>query len=253
MVTAPFDERPARVRAGAGQKGGFMSSMPSSQSNPFSGRLILSGRTPLARGKHRVLYCLDEYPGLIVKVMPARKPPPADTIERRIRYALYKRFPVFRYRFWIHEQKALLRLRFKQLDTSADPPVASSFGIVLTDLGMGMLGEKIQTPDGELAPSLEQLVQENRVEEWLPHLNEFVAELYRWEIRAHDLKAANIVLGFRQDRHQFILVDGLGDGTLIPLRSWSARLNVQSLNKRLNAIAVKMNMGWNQRERRFFL
>jgi hypothetical protein len=85
----------------------------------------------------------------------------------------------------------------------------------------------------------------------LAMLNDFVRRVFAWRLRANDINAGNIVFGVRGGQPQFVLVDGLGDSNVVPLRSWSDRLNERSLARRFRSTARKVGLAWDDRSRRF--
>ncbi len=212
--------------------------------------LYLQNKEPLACGTHRAIFALDDHPALIVKVAIPRKAPPRNHI-KRIKYAIKKRICSQEQRPLLREYSAYLRLKKNPLNKTERPPVAEFHGLVATDLGLGMLYEKMQTTDGQLGISLGKLQRTNRLHAYIPLLNDFAQRLFTWQIRANDINRGNIVLGSHNGTEQFFLVDGLGDSHAIPLRTWFNKANEKSLHKRLAKTAGRIDLSWNVDRRCF--
>ncbi len=219
---------------------------------PWSSALRLHDKTPVAQGTHKALYEVEPDPTLIVKVM-LKKNPPAKTLLKRLKRFFHHLFPILGYRPLLREYAAYIKLKIRQLERTDDLPAAEFHGLILTDIGLGLLFEKIQTASGLLGPTLGTLFKTGKLPEYMPLLNDFAERLFAWEVRANDLNKGNIVLGVRDGREQFVLVDGLGDSHLIPIRTWFAWCNNRSLNKRLAKIASNTRLQWNASDRCFSL
>ncbi len=214
--------------------------------------LRLRDKTPLAQGDHRALYAVESDPTLVVKVIRATPAPPRNPV-KRLKRICHRVFPLSQDRSLLREYAAYMRLKRAQLERTDEPPVADWAGPVATDIGLGMLYEKIGPEDGTIGPSVSALARSGKLPEYLPLLNDFVRRLFEWEIRANDVNRGNIVLGTRHGREQFVLVDGLGDSHFIPVRTWFGWWNEYSLNKRLAKVAARTHLTWDPNERRFLL
>ena len=210
----------------------------------------LSGRTPLAQGTHCHVYAAPFDPELVIKVIRRDLPPPRNQWKKWKR-ALHGWRPALQDRPLIREYAAYIALRRTQIDRGGDLPVAHCAGVVATDHGLGILYEKISEDGQELGPSVSQLASGGQLEAALPLLTDFARRLFDWDIRANDVNRGNIVLGNRNGRRQFVLVDGLGDSHLIPLRAWFRRWNHRSLNKRFAKVARRTALKWDSQSRQF--
>lgn len=113
--------------------------------------------------------------------------------------------------------------------TGRDLPIPRIIGLAQTDLGLGLVVEKICGRDGQRAMSLEVKLREAgltpEIEKMLAHL---IAEINRHRIVIGEIKAANIL--FAEDDRQrvrLVLVDGFGETSLIPLHSLSEFANTR--------------------------
>ena len=205
--------------------------------------LHLAHLKPVAVGSQRYVFVHPHDPDLIVKV------PTERYVDRRSgergkwwkklhrKYLRSRHFLVFHRE--LHEQFAL------RASAAALPPyVQTIVGIVETDLGMGLVSQAVRGRDNELAPSLLQLLQQDRFgEPARRQLDEFVRWLLESNVVVGDLNPGNLVFGHDPVLgDHFVVIDGLGDKNLVPLNSFSARLNRRSKLRRIeriNAIIAK--------------
>jgi PhoP regulatory network protein YrbL len=192
--------------------------------------LSLKSATPLAKGNVRLVFEHPESPGLLVKVM---RP---DLVERRHggrkvwfqglrRYDPYVVF-LREIREFVAAHAALGR---------AAPFAQVVHGLVETDLGLGLVLEAARDPDGGLAPTIAKLVQHGRFDAGAEAaLDQFLTELLESDMVIADLHERNLVYACAQDgSRRFVLIDGLGESNLLPLKSWSRWLNRRSKAKRV--------------------
>jgi len=206
--------------------------------------LKLKDKTPLASGTHRLLFDVKGSPGLLVKVMRSPEQAPPAGLRKQLKLALQRFSRYGRFRFLFREYHYYVRSKLAAAEAGVRAPIAEVRGLVATDLGIGMLAEKIIGPDGLVAPPLSMLHEDGRLIAYLPMLDAFAQRLFTLDIVANDINDGNIVLGLRRDEEEFVLVDGLGDSHLIPLRSWWPWFNRRSLNKRLHKLAARIDHIW---------
>ena len=113
------------------------------------------------------------------------------------------------------------------------------FGIVETDLGLGLVVEKLRGRDGNLAPTLLMLVRTfGFTHELRTKFNEYIDMIISRDIVTSDFHPNNIVYA-SDEMHgeRFVLVDGLGEKALIPVNKYSRLINRRSnLRRSLSAI-----------------
>ena len=92
-------------------------------------------------------------------------------------------------------------------------------GMVDTDLGLGMVVEAARDRDGRFAPTLKHMLQHGQVDETVvADLQRFCADICDSRLVIGDMHAGNVVYAqHRGGGMRFMLVDGLGDKTLVPL------------------------------------
>lgn len=215
--------------------------------------LDLRRESPLGGGSHRLIYDVPGHPELLVKVMRDSPTKPPKNWLKRIKTWHKSKSDKAQFRFLYREYHAYIRAKVQAQSLGRSLPVSDIRGLIVTTEGLGMLVEKLVDEDSELAPKLSFLAAHNLLEPHLDLLNAFVNDLFSLNLLANDVNKGNIVLGIRHGQRQFILVDGLGDSHLIPIRSWSRQANQRSLNKRMQKIARLCQITWHSNQRKFSL
>jgi hypothetical protein len=191
--------------------------------------LALAHLQPLALGHQRVVYPHPHDPALLVKTM--RPESVAKRWDAPGRWLKRLR----RTRHYIGYLRELKEYIAAHTLKDADPPLARIAGLVETDVGLGLVCEKVRGSDGGLAPSLFQC--------WLGHGGEppwaqaqlaaFRAGLLRHNIIVGDLNAANVVYGSgSRGGPRLLMVDGFGEKGAIPLCSMLRRFNRHATERR---------------------
>ena len=153
--------------------------------------LQLSHSRPLALGHQRAVHQHPHDPNLVVKTM--RPESVAKRWEGRGNWA-HRLLRSRHYAGYVREVKEYVAMR---VQAGASPPIARIVGLVDTDLGLGLVCEKVRGADGGMAPTLLQC--------WLDHggeppwaaaaLESFREDLLRYNVVVGDLNAANLVYG----------------------------------------------------------
>ena len=183
--------------------------------------LRLIEREPLAEGFHRRVYAHPDAADRLVKVM---RP---DVVASRWNAPgrWYKRLARARqYTGYVRELKEYIAVRARS--NAPDIPIAPVHGLVDTDLGLGLVVERIRGPGGGLAPTLDARVQrEGLSADILRELDALLARLLRDGVILGDLHPWNIVWGEDAAGPRFMLIDGFGEKNVIPRCSMSQALN----------------------------
>ncbi len=79
-------------------------------------------------------------------------------------------------------------------------------------------------------------------------LNLFMRDIWTLEVNAPDLSCDNVA--FDAEAGQFILVDGIGEKTLLPVRAWIGALNRKKLHQMAHRIGGKIKARWDTFNRR---
>lgn len=201
----------------------------------ISGILELKDTPPLFdNGRHRVIFRHPQNPDLIVKIVRHR------WAERYERYnALKKRFKQLRENVYnIYEFLETMRLNF---DTNLKTPhVLTTLGIVRTDLGWGMVCEIEKDKDGSPARTIKDIGDD---------IKHYVAELKvlsDWAesspVVLTSFHADNLVLSWRDDHYEFVMIDGLGERNILHLRTYIRSLNRKENMKRLHKMLNDLHL-----------
>ncbi len=181
----------------------------------------LKDRKPLARGVSRLVFAHPMNRELLIKVMRA------DFLEhRRASATFYNRLsPTWTFNLFAREVREQLILIGKGED--CDRFLARSYGFCDTDLGLGMFVRAMRGADGRLAPKLPRLIADGAFGDRMRgDLEVFCGQLDASAITLGALAPHNIVYAADPAgaRH-FVLIDGYGEGAILPLRGMFPHLN----------------------------
>lgn len=199
--------------------------------------LRLTDREPLARGRSRLVYGHPANPALIVKVI---RP---DVIDARFGSgaAWYKRRRRFgRFISYIREVQEYVAV-WSAHDESP-PFLQKVYGLVETDLGLGLVTSAARSEDGGLAPSLSELMRDGGFDrDAAGRLEEFFDRLLDCAVIVSDLNPGNLVYAHTPEhgRH-FVLIDGLGNNNIWPLKILSRWVNRRSKLGRIRYLKAKI-------------
>ncbi|KAA6404772.1 YrbL family protein [Candidatus Tokpelaia sp.] len=181
--------------------------------------LDLSDNEPLFYGTTRRVYRHPHDPALLVKV------PSRQEEERR-----HANRPAWKRRFKptgianitnLREMAEIMRLNPEALP--CPPHIFSFIGLVATSYGWGQIVKAERDENGSYAPTLESIAQDSSRYE--KPLQEFIAWVKTAPIVLIDLEPWNCVLAERNGKQQIVLIDGMGEKTIIPLRTYFPSLN----------------------------
>jgi hypothetical protein len=179
----------------------------------------------LLRGGRRFVFQHPQHDQRLIKVM---RPD-------RNRHSNCFFFSRFRHGYRIYQQEICEYLRLRSLDANREWLVAPFYGLVETNLGLGLEVARIAGPDGGLAPTLDDLI---RLEALTPAmragLDRLARRLAALGLVVSDFKSHNLVL--LPNGVDFCLVDGLGEKLLLSLRPYSSavsRLSIELARRRL--------------------
>jgi len=108
--------------------------------------------------------------------------------------------------------------------TQSVPKFYTQFrGFVDTDKGIGCIFDLVRSPDGSLAPTLKDFAERHPNE---PLISQAIDALWddvvRFRAIVWDPSFKNVlVAGSLEAGLQLVIVDGLGERTLIPIKNWS--------------------------------
>jgi hypothetical protein len=181
----------------------------------------------LAQGMHRVVYQHPRDPDLLIKVIRRDYLDEGGVLRVGGKRTRWYKFPRRHgiYSSFIREIDEYLALKARWPEPI--PCVQKVFGLAETDLGVGLVVEKLRGPDGGLAPTLRSLVlRDGFTEELKRKFEEYRDLLVRYDIITATANPSNIVRavsGGLGDR--LVLVDGLGEKDWLALHTKSSLLN----------------------------
>ncbi|WP_028672198.1 YrbL family protein [Saccharospirillum impatiens] len=204
----------------------------------------LADQTPLLNSKTRWVYEHPDSPDLLIKVHMPRYPGLAQAGMSRW---FAQRKDHFLYTTGImRELKQFVESRYQGPEGYCYPEILPHiepvYGVVETDIGLGLLVSAARDSDGNLAPSVLRLRKRGAMSaKRYTQLDRMLQALLDTPLMIGDLNQENIVLknAGRADEH-FVLIDGLGERTWIPtqtLLGWVNRRRkrafVATMRKRL--------------------
>jgi hypothetical protein len=118
------------------------------------------------------------------------------------------------------------------------------FGLIETDMGPGLLVEKITGADGTPATQLKELLKQGPLSDSLKDkLRQLMDDLARHEVVLNDLGLRNMVLATEPSgESRFVLIDGFGERALIPLCSMSRRFNRFNTRRKFRKLRWRCGM-----------
>ncbi|WP_104004269.1 YrbL family protein [Marinobacterium lutimaris] len=198
-------------------------------------RLTLSTQTPLASGGEKEVYQHLEVEKLLIKVW---RPRYFERLKgQRAMFSPLRRLP--KYTGCLKELSEHLYIRDWEEENRF---VQNIVGIVDTDLGVGVVVEKVSRVNGQLAQSLNELLANGQ---YRPVHEKAMAELLSWlrstGLIIRDLNTRNLVWDELDNR--FVIIDGLGGKACFSFRSLCRWYNKRSNNKRANKLLVRIERG----------
>lgn len=181
--------------------------------------LTLSTETPIAQGKTRWVFQHPQDESVLIKVHRSR-------LQEGTENAWKRREDRFLYRTGILRELAVY------VDSRYGPRhpivehIAPVYGVVDTDLGPGFAVAAARDIFGELAPTVLELRREGQMTPARAHALDGLFELILdTDLLIGDLNQENIVLSQAgSEREKFMLIDGLGERTWLPVQRWCVRI-----------------------------
>jgi hypothetical protein len=212
--------------------------LPEQWISGVEGIVPLASETPLAIGSKRLVFQHPLDRSLLIKVM---RPEFSD---KRLATGLNRLWVARRYHYsatFVREVREMIEVRFELLE---HPTVVQRIvGFAETDLGLGMVSLAARGPDGNLAPTLNQMIKANAVDaDARQALQRFCDDVLECPIVVGDLHTGNIVYAYNEQRgHHFVMIDGIGDKTLIPLLRLFPRLRARSKRRKIRWLWAKVD------------
>lgn len=182
--------------------------------------LQLQAHKPIATGKTRYIYEFPGKPELLVKV---HRPVSAPDGASRFKQWYAKAEDRFVYKTgYIRELNIYLDSRYGQKDPMVEH-IAPIGGFVDTDMGIGLVVSAVRDKHGNLAPTLDDLLKQQRMNpSRIEKVKAVLDKIDQSGLVLGDLNFGNLVLEQTADGSEdFYLIDGLGERTFIPIQSFS--------------------------------
>ena len=191
--------------------------------------ITLKDITPIAQGSTQTIYPYPDYPERLIKVRKLKTM--QKKYDRKIGGRIgYKRQHGL-YAAWMRELDHYfsIALRLGRRPTF----LQHYYGVVDTDLGLGLVVGKETDRNGNVAPTLQDLAKRGEftreVQQQLEDLLKLINEL---RISTTDVNMNNIVYGWSEDAgNHLVMIEGIGVNTFIPLSRFSNYLNIRSNNR----------------------
>lgn len=189
--------------------------------SPFE-TLLLKDQKPVATGYSRLVYQHPRDRRFLVKVINS------SVLERRRnkeRNWFQKRRKFQGYVDFVREIVEYICVRSQT--EQPIPSIQRIVGIVDTDMGLGMVVERVTARNDETAPVLASLLRRDGFTPEIERMLEtLIDDLNRNHVVLSELVVRNIVCAENDNNErQLVLIDGYGDKVLIPLYSFSKVAN----------------------------
>jgi hypothetical protein len=199
---------------------------------------------PVFKGGMRLVFIHPENPDLLIKVI--------DPNAKKIRYgkdvAFYKR-PRRHGHYVNYFREVSEYIAIWNLEERAPHFLQKIIGFVETNEGLGLIVEAAFDENGNYAPTLAYLIKNELMnDEIFEKLIEFLGYLKNSSVIISDLHPKNIVYAFKPEiGFYFVMIDGIGCSTLIPIKAIFGFLNKRSKNRKIKRMMEKSCKRENQR------
>ncbi len=204
----------------------------------MNAKIRLSGKDFLVKGKKRLVYRHPSKPDLLIKVF--RKKASKKTIKEGIFGKQYRRFAFLS--GFTREIREFVYSRYEEDDPLVGY-IADIIGFADTGMGMGIIVSAAVDKNGNLAPTLSSLIKQKKISaERINLLEELFDRINASKLVIGDLTARNIVMAYIPGAgERFLLIDGLGDKTFVPIQRWFSCINRRNKTRRINKLRKRVN------------
>jgi len=189
---------------------------------------------PIATGKWRNVYLHPEDETKVLRVHRQDRPPAV----RRARHWYWRVLPLSRFDANARDVRQYRRVARKA--PRALDIICPLFGYAETTRGRALVAEHVRDADGRTSETLRTYVLGNGLAKIAPALDGFFEALAAHHVTVEDPTAHNILVRQGGAGLALVLIDGLGDPTLIPYKTVSKRLNRRKLMRKKMKLFAKL-------------
>jgi|SRR5690606_9102995 len=212
-------------------------------SNTFPNSLFLIDELHLlGRGTQKNVYQHPEDPAKIIKVMRQdRGHADGGLVNQNV---LRRRFTLGIYKQFMRELLQYFKLCKSHYQANTYIfPIETPLCFVHTDQGLGLVTEKIISPSGKPATLLDLCKNGEFEDKHVQALRTFFDQCCELHIVFGEVNAAGILYTeSRSGKPEFVLVDGIGEKLLIPIRAMSKTINANQVRKVERKIKAKLGI-----------
>lgn len=188
----------------------------------------------IASGKWRTVYLHPEDDSKVLKVYRESGTPAS----RRRRRWYGRLLPEGRFDINARDLKLYRRLALKSPEVL--DRVSAVYGCLETTLGPALMTEHVRDTDGQTSISLRRFVMEHGLGDVLPLIDEFFETMAQHHVPVEDPTYHNLLVQRTEGKLRLVLVDGLGDPTLIPYKTHFKGLNRRKLMRKKSRLLARL-------------
>tara|TARA_R100000935_G_scaffold14618_1_gene29246 strand:+ start:246 stop:935 length:690 start_codon:yes stop_codon:yes gene_type:complete len=203
----------------------------------------------LRREQGRAVFSVNG-PGDLVAKVPIRAGTPAG--KRRVLPLVHKHFPTTLHRVLFREVSHEMEVRMRSFGTAFASPLATTHGMMRTDMGLGLLMQRVGPKAGGLGLTLDEFIARDMLDTAaLKALNDFARSVFALGVVVPKADCRSIVWGQDDGICRPFIVDGFGDPSVIRLRAWLPFLRRYELHRGMERIAGEIGLHWSRRKKMF--
>ena len=196
----------------------------------------------LGEGGYKVVYQHPTDEKKVIKLMRPQRIAQDGTFKKHGRLKKNSMQGMYRqFRREIIQYLQLCKNNFKNKDYLF--PVETPFDFVPTNIGLGLAAEKIVSPAGKVESLADLVETEEFNQAHLVALEKFFQDCIDLHVIFGEVNANGILYTeTRNKRPEFVLVDGIGEKLVIPVRSYFKKNNTRYINKVKNEIFTQLKI-----------
>jgi hypothetical protein len=192
---------------------------------------ILSDKKPLAKGGEKIVFQHPESDDLLIKVWQDRY---LDDLRKR-HSILSRHLRTPKYSALLNE--VVEHVAVRELGEYSGY-MQNLYGFVDTDMGLGIVVEAVRDKQGNLAKTLNEIVESGITEVHQRAFDDLMEWLYATHVVVRDYSLKNVV--WDELNNQFVIIDGIGSRPVPSLRTFSKRYNRYSTKKKINKLRKRL-------------